>query len=239
MKRLFLLVPMFFILFAGCEERNDINKITLTSQASQMIAGRGNLSKVIATCIQKNGERAPDGTEVLFSTRNFVQHYMRGGRFTEDQVFITSGSGQAETYYIASYVIGTSILTAMVRNAYWDKVVSNEVFIRMLPGPPTQLRIRGFQRQIATDDSEAYYTIIATVTDTAGNHIEVPTLVSFHTTMGSIPSSTMTDSTGKARVRLTPGVITGIAEITATVAGLHGQIEGYTTVQFTAALRGE
>jgi hypothetical protein len=83
-----------------------------------------------------------------------------------------------------------------------------------------------------TGNPDAFSLITATVVDTMNNPVASGTLVSFAATLGAITSNAVTDTAGRASVRLTPGVSSGFSQVTATVAA--GTITGATTVQFVA-----
>lgn len=210
-------------------EQNPIGQITLITGSNDMIAGRGDSTSVTATCLQENGDRAPDGTQVTFTCIR--------GRFTADQVYVSGGIGQAQSFYISGSRSGVDILRAFVvnnRGESVDTVWSNEVLITLRPGSPSRVSVDASPRVLPTNDPNAFSEITATVTDTVSNPVAPGTLVNFVSTLGVIPASAVTDTLGQAKVRLTAGVNSGYAEVTATVQSPAGPIEGRTTVQFVA-----
>lgn len=207
--------------------RNPVATVTLVASAQQMTAGRNDTTTVTATCILANGSFAPEGTLVRFYTNN--------GRFRDAAVPVQGIYGKAENSYIAGSTVGVATLYAEVINADSSVIRSNEVYIRLLPGPPSRITVSANPRQLITGDPNQFSTITALVTDTVGNPVVEGTLVRFETTMGNVaPPTSLTDSTGRATTRLFPGVSAGSAEITATVSTPAGDISGRTTVQFIA-----
>ncbi len=207
-------------------ERNRVSTIFLTAAAAQMRAGSNDSISVRATCILENTDRAPDGTMVHFRAQL--------GYFRPEDVPISGGFGVAESRYFPGNAVGTDILFAFVVNPEGDTVRSNEVTIKLLPGPPNNVRVWANPTQIRTNDPSAFSTITATLSDSSNNPIaEEGILVTFTTTLGTInPPTVTTDEDGDAHAILTPGVEAGIAMVTATVQGPAGPIEGHTTVRF-------
>lgn len=208
------------------KERNPIATISLQAGAIQMTAGRGDSTIVVATCVQENGLRAPDGTLVNFTTNL--------GRFTADQVYVSGGQGRAETYYVAGALAGVAQLVAYVTNPDSSVATSNVVSIVLRPGPPSQIQVRANPTELVTNDPSQYSEITAMVSDTVGNAVDPGTRVTFTTTLGTITNSALTDSSGRAIARLTTGVESGFADIVAEVQGPSGPIQGRTTVRFIA-----
>jgi hypothetical protein len=206
--------------------RNPISIVNLYAQAVQMTAGSGDSTLVTAACVQENGQRAPDGTEVNFKASL--------GLFTNDAVRTTGGTGRAETYYHAPGQTGTAILSAYVINADGDTAMSNDVLITVIPGLPVRVSVESDRASLITNDPNEFATITATVQDTLGNAVRPNTNVSFQTDLGTVAPFAVTDSAGHAQVRLTAGVTAGFATVTATVNGLSGPISAQTTVQFIA-----
>ncbi|MFN3820856.1 MAG: invasin domain 3-containing protein, partial [bacterium] len=207
--------------------RNPVSTVTLVSAAQQMTAGRNDTTTITATCILANGSFAPEGTLVRFYTNN--------GRFRDAAVPVQGIYGKAENSYIAGNTVGVATLYAEVVNADSSVIRSNEVYIRLLPGPPSRITVTANPRQLITGDPNQFSTITALVTDTVGNPVVEGTLVRFETTMGNVaPPTALTDTTGRAICRLFAGVSAGSAEITATVNTPAGDISGRTTVQFIA-----
>lgn len=208
-------------------EQNPVSQISLQAAAQQMIAGRGDSTQVTATCIQENGDRAADGTQVTFMAQI--------GYFVSDQVYVSGGIGTAQTFYVGGQRSGTEVLRAYVVNAAeGDTTWSNEVFITLLPGPPNRVSITANPNFLQTNDPEQYSEIVAVVVDTSGNAVATGTLVNFTATLGQITASAVTDTAGRAKVRLTTGVNSGFSTVTATVNVAGGTIEGITTVEFIA-----
>ncbi|MBM3329064.1 MAG: hypothetical protein FJY67_06265 [Calditrichaeota bacterium] len=209
--------------------RSPVNSVSLRAGAVQMIAGRGDSTAVVATCLLANGAFAPAGTFVIFDVDE--------GRFSSAGVPVVGTSGQAETKYIAGTLVGTAHLTASVTNRPPDsnEVVSNIVEIQLIPGPPSQIRVTTDRPILITNDLRDFATIRALVTDTFGFPVRQGTLVNFTTDLGNLTgSAALTDSTGSAYARLFSGVASGRATVRASVTllGGRGTIYGETVVEF-------
>jgi len=209
-------------------KRDPVKQINLIVGANQLIAGRGDSTSVQATCVQQNGERAVDGTQVTFRCQGIP------GRFTRDQAYIQGGNGQVESFFITPSRSGTALLSAFVVNEEGDSAISNIVPITVLPGPPSRVIVSAIPNTLITNDPNAFSTITVTVTDTFGNPVTAGTQVWFRTNLGIITGSSITDTVGRATARLTPAVRAGIAEITALVRVGADSIFGVATVTFVA-----
>jgi hypothetical protein len=208
--------------------RNPVHEISLISAKAQMTAGSADSSAIRATAILANGAFAPAGTLVQF------QVSQDNGSFSQQAVPV-GNFGVAETQYIAGNIVGTARLQAFVVNDDDSTVYSNEVPIALLPGPPSTVRVTASPIELNTNDPGAFSTVRAAVTDTAGNQVGQGILVRFTTTMGDVTPSAITDSAGIAWGRLTPGVNSGVAEVTGTVTLATGQtVVGTATVTFIA-----
>ncbi|MBM3325498.1 MAG: hypothetical protein FJY65_00735 [Calditrichaeota bacterium] len=210
---------------ASCEvtilEKAPVDRITLMAAASHMIVGRQDSTPVRAACFLMNGDFALNGTLVRFEVDN--------GSFTREVVPVSGNYGVAETQFISGNMIRTAHLQASVVNED-STVYSNIVEIRILPGPPARIRLS------ADGDwtTPGLYFITATITDLFDNPIP-EVFVRFTTTMGYItPPLAITDTLGRARVRLSSGVAAGVAEVTATVGSPTGDIIGRITVNFVS-----
>ncbi|MBM3328774.1 MAG: hypothetical protein FJY67_04760 [Calditrichaeota bacterium] len=211
--------------------RNPVSSVSLRAGAAQMIAGRGDSTAVVATCLLANGAFAPAGTFVIFDVDE--------GRFSSAGVPVVGTSGQAETKYIAGTLVGTAHLTASVTNPPPDsnEVVSNIVEIQLIPGAPTQIRVTTDRPFLTTNDPSTFATISALVMDTLGNPVGAGKLLNFATDLGNIAgASSVTDSGGVATARLFSGVSAGPATVTAThiLPGGAGVISGNVVVTFIA-----
>ncbi len=219
-------------LIDSCEvtisRRNPVADISLTSAKYQMTAASGDTAMIRATAILANGRFASPGTLVRFEVAG------SNGTFDPDAVPV-GAFGVAQTRYTAGNFVGIAVLRAFVVNDNDTAVYSNEVEITLLPGPPNQLRVVASPTELFTGDPNTFSTITAIVTDTAGNAVVAGTLVRFSTTMGDVTASSVTDSDGRALARLTPGVSSGVAEVTGTVTLIGGvTVQGLTTVTFVA-----
>ncbi len=208
--------------------RNPVSSITLTTTKNSLAAASGDTAQIRATAILANGAFASPGT--------LIQFEVGGAGGTMDPPAVPVGAnGVAESRYTAGNFVGVAILRALVINDNDSVIYSNEVNITLLPGPPSGVRLTAFPTELLTSDPQAFSTITATVTDTAGNAVEIGTLVRFTTTMGDVTASAPTGENGIALARLTPGVSAGVAEITGTVTLVGGvTVSGITTVTFTA-----
>lgn len=208
--------------------RNPVSSISLTTTKNQMAAASGDTATIRATAVLVNGAFATPGTLVQFEVTG------AGGTFNPQAVPI-GAFGVAETRYTAGNFVGVAVLAAFVINDNDTAVYSNEVNITLLPGPPNNVRVTANPNELLTNDPNVYSDITAIVTDTAGNAVEQGILVRFATTMGDVTSSSVTGANGIALARLTPGVSSGVAEITATVTLPGGiTVVGLTTVTFVA-----
>jgi hypothetical protein len=206
--------------------RNPISVIDLYAQAVQMTAGSGDSTLISAFCIQENGQRAPDSTEVHFRASI--------GRCDPDVVHVSGGSGRAETHFFAPGRTGRATLMAYVVNADGDTVKSNGCVITILPGLPSRISVTSDRASLVTNDPNEFATITATVQDTLGNPIRPNTYVYFTTTLGTITPSAVLDTTGRASARLYAGAVAGFATVTASVNRAGRSISDEVTVQFIA-----
>ncbi|MDP8239013.1 MAG: Ig-like domain-containing protein [Candidatus Hatepunaea meridiana] len=218
-------------LFASVEitiqERYPVSTIVLVAADEQMSAGSADSSYVCANCFLANLRPAPVGTVVHFEVNN--------GRYTNDIVPVQGVYGKAETYYIAGQRVGTAILRAFVQNG--DSLIySNEFSISLIAGSPTEIRLRTDRNELTTNEPSVYATITATVVDTAGNQVGMGELVSFETTAGSLNNASVTtNDSGRAEVRLSPGVSAAMAIITAKVNGPMGEITKSIPINITSS----
>jgi len=208
--------------------RNPVASISLTTTKNTMSAASGDTATIRATAILVSGAFASPGTLVNFEVSG-------AGGFFDPQSVPVGANGVAETRYTAGNFVGDAILRATVLNDNDTLVVSNEVTIELLPGPPNNVRLTANPSELMTNDPQAFSTITAEVTDTAGNAVEAGTLIRFTTTMGDVTASAVTDVSGRASVRLSPGVSAGVAEVTGTVTLVGGiTVSGLTTCTFVA-----
>jgi len=158
------------------------------------------------------------------------------GQFTSDWVPLGQ-NGTGRTIYIAGNLVGTAVIRAFVRNEDSpDSIVySNEVEITLLAGPPSGIRLTAIPNILYTNHPSAFSTITAFVRDTSGNPVRQGELVSFRTTKGDVMPSALTDTLGRAQVRLTSGVQSGVAVVTGSVTTPTGTISGTATVTFVAS----
>ncbi len=206
-------------------ERNPVSTINLSVNARQLRANSGDSTAVRATCYFGDGSPATEGTEVRFESIY--------GSFTQSVVNITGRSGAANTYYIAGNQVTTDTLIAYVWTPI-DTAVSNEVLVDLISGPAATIVVRAQPTILVTNDPEAFSNITATVLDTSGNPVRQGTFVTFSTDRGTITPSSITDENGDAIARLTPGVESGVAVVTASTQGNSGPIEAQATVTFVS-----
>lgn len=210
--------------------RNPVAAITLTTTKNNMTAASRDTCTIRATAILQNGAFASPGITIYFAVRG------AGGR-CEPPVAIVGANGVAETRYTAGYFVGEVIIVAYIINDDDSIVYSNEIRITLLPGPPSNIRVTASPSELTTDDPQGYSTITATVTDTAGNAVEIGTLVRFRATAGSItPATASTRENGIATTRLSPGNRAGLAIVTGTVTLVGGRtISGTTDVNILSS----
>jgi hypothetical protein len=210
-----------FNLIDSCEvtirPRSLVEAITLVSSKAQMIAGSVDNSRVVATSFLANGAFAHPGTLVHF------QVSQNNGSFSP-QTAIVGNYGVAESIYNAGNFPGVALLSAFVRNDDEQTCFSNEVQLSLLPGPPNLLRLIAYPSELNSADPDAFSTIRAVVSDTAGNAVGSGYLVRFSTTLGEINSAAITDSTGVAYARLIPVMRSGIADVRAWITLPNGQV---------------
>jgi len=208
--------------------RNPVTMLMVTSNKLSMQAASGDTATIRATALLANGNFAPRGTFVNFEVGG-------AGGWCDPSVVPIGRYGVVETRYTCGDFVGTAVIRAYVINDDDSIVYSNEVEIELLPGPPNNIRLTANPGELMTSDPQAFSRIEATVTDTAGNAVEQGTLVRFTTTSGDMTPVAITDATGRATARLTPGVTAGVAEVTGTVTLSGGAtISGVTTVTFVA-----
>jgi hypothetical protein len=174
-----------------------------------------------AICFMRDHEVAPPGIVVHFDTDL--------GRFMSN-IVDTDSMGMARNVYLPPTTPGIAHLIIWVQNPD-SSILSEELEYEFIHGPSNRITVTADPGVIYTDDPSSYSLITATVADTFGNSVGEGKLVNFSTTLGSLNRlAAQTDEHGQAIVQLSPGVLTGVAEVTAVVATATGTISGSTEV---------
>ncbi len=163
------------------------------------------------------GEFVPDGTIIVFqTTKGFFQTFDAIPLGTVVQA--TTTSGVAQTYFNAGTQAGISFLDALIS----DLIVTDSITIH--PGSPINMFLTALDENgielvhpytIPVNSNEVC-TIQAKVQDKYGNLVESGLhSVNFETTLGTIQPAMSPIDSGYAYSEFSPGITSGIAEISA------------------------
>ena len=187
-------------------EMQPIDHITLSVNPENMIAGIDSAS-CIATVFQVNGEFAPSGTTVIFSSDS-------GGAFSPTNVATLNTNGQATVYFKAPNATGITHISAICSG-----ITSNAVECHINAGPPRFLDV-AVDPPILLANIGQTAIVSVSVSDSLGNLVGSGVFVSLTASLGYInPNATTID--GIAVTTYNPGTTAGNAIIAAFV-GIYG-----------------
>ena len=160
------------------------------------------------------GEFVPDGTIIVFqTTKGFFQTFDAIPLGTVVQA--TTTSGVAQTYFNAGTQADVAVISALIS----DLIVTENITIH--PGSPINMFLKalnenGEEQYIIPVNSNEVLTIQAKVQDKYGNLVESGLhSVNFETTLGTIQPTMSPIDSGYAYSEFSPGITSGIAEISA------------------------
>jgi len=187
-------------------EMQPIDHITLSVNPENMIAGVDSAS-CIATVFQENGEFAPSGTTVIFSSDS-------GGAFLPTNVATLNTNGQATVYFKAPNATGITHISATCSG-----ITSNAVECHINSGAPRFLDVT-VDPPILLANSGQTAIVSVSVTDSLGNLVGGNVFVALTASLGYILPNATTYN-GVAVTAYNPGTTAGNAIIAAFV-GIYG-----------------
>jgi adhesin/invasin len=166
----------------------------------------GQTSNIQATVKDIGGNNVADGTEVTFVTSL--------GIFASDTIVKTTTSGVAEAVLTSETIAGTAVITATADSKYdTTEVVFN-------PDPPHAVTVTADPMAIPANGTSTS-AVRATVTDQYDNMVADGVHCYFSTTLGSVSPASDTTLDGVAETTLTSSETSGLANVTATCAGIE------------------
>jgi hypothetical protein len=187
-------------------EEQPINHITLTVNPENMVAGIDSAS-CLATVFQENGEFAPAGTTVSFSSDS-------GGSFSPSNITTLNTNGQGSVYFRAPSAKGITHITATCSG-----VISNSVECHINAGPVGHVYV-AVDPPVLQVNSQQTALVTISVTDSLGNLVGGNVYVALTASLGSIASGVSTVN-GVAVTTFQPGTQAGVAIVTA-YSGIYG-----------------
>ena len=199
----------------------------LLMTANPVVVTADGMSQSILTCEVYDTEGSPssDGTEVYFE----VHPTDTGGTVVSPKMTlggscVTSFTSSTDVGYGEAWIIG-KVYTAT--DSIMDSV---RVFI--YPGPAATIDVWGDSTHVPQDtlnaDAWDHMYVYGRVNDQYGNHLRAGQDVTFSTSLGTITPSSITDTSGIARVVLTSGLNPGDAVLMAR----SGSAIGYGQINF-------
>ena len=185
------------------QETPPIESLTLESPAALNVAQTVELK---ATALNAIGS-VPDGTIVVFST-DFGFFYNSEGGDLGNIVQATTNNGIAKANLNAGTNAGEATITAQIS----DVIDENSMTIN--PGVGSTIALTAEPPIIHVNVGETS-EITAAVSDSYGNWVAEGTGVTFTSSIGNITAFSTTDENGEAFATFSPGVQSGLAEITA------------------------
>ena len=200
----------------------DVGNIYLTVDPNELTADSRSTADVSGRVTNTLGNPITDGTPVNLEIHCSDTLGCEGfGEIVPITVHTDSGNFDAE--FTAGTRVGRVWVIASV------DTVSDSAFIDLIPGEPDSIALDIVPNTIPAD-SFSSATVTASLYDRFGNPVGSGVTVNFSTTLGSLdPTSTTTNSSGRATTYLTSGRTSGIALVHAT----SGSASGEDTVVFT------
>jgi adhesin/invasin len=188
--------------------------INLISDSLSIVASGLTTTRLTAFVLDTEGRPVPDGTPIFFTTTSGI--------------LIPTVTYTADAQASVTLRSAVRVDTAKVVASAGGGVSSDTLRIFFRSGPPASIVLNSVPETIPAD-GESTSTITAYVTDINSNIVSTGTRISFSTTLGTIDTAGWTNNSGNAIVRLTAGVVPGIAQIIAN----SGTAIGNTTVSMT------
>jgi adhesin/invasin len=189
---------------------SDAHSIILSSEPHVLEANGTDTTLIRALVRDEVGNPISDGTVVLFSTTSGVLRYSQR----------TTSGGTATTVLIAPTTSGTATVRADVGNG-----VFSTLDIPINAGAPTLITVTPYNDTL-TADGMSGTEINITVTDAYQNPVPAGQTISLTASIGTIPASVATNTSGQATVTYISGMSPGTASIGATC----GNATGYGTI---------
>ncbi|MGB9561698.1 MAG: invasin domain 3-containing protein, partial [bacterium] len=186
----------------------------LSANPTTLVADGTSQSILTAVVVDSLYRPVSDGIPIFF--------YSFGSGRLERRTVLTSG-GIASVNLTSGTITGKDTVIALL-----TREVADTVIITFVPGPPASIQFTTPPHNIdAGGDTTSF---VVRVLDRFSNPVLAGTRVTFETTLGTITTYAVTDTSGYARGTLTSGTAMGIAFITAR----SGDAIGYVTVNIMA-----
>ncbi len=230
----------------------DVDFIDLSASPTSIDAdGESELTLSAYVTIGGTGAPAPDGTEIYFTSDNGALLPYTGSKYSLSSLRPGKGdlvnSRKATHRTLGMNTSPNSSITAYTESGYarvklrssttagrvectasafsTSDTLSDTTYVTFVAGSPHSIVVTPGRSQIMADGVDTT-KITAQVFDDYGNPVSSGLTVSFSTDKGDLfPSSSLTDSLGKATTMLTSGTISGYARITATCQSASGYTE--------------
>ncbi len=189
--------------------------VTVAANPASIVADGVSTSAITAIVTDQWSNPVTDGTVVTFTTNL--------GSFPTTPYTTMTVDGAATATLTAGTDLGTATVTVSATHAF------SSTAVQFVPGKPYTVTVEADPTSVVADGVSTS-TITATVTDQQSRPVADGTVVTFTTSLGSLPASPYiaTTSNGVATAVLTVGTSTGQAIVTADA----GTAQGQTTVQF-------
>jgi len=194
----------------GTIPTGEVEKITLSTGASEIVADGSTYVAITAEVTDTAGEPMPSGTTIVtfFTTAGDIDPYLvpTPGIQNRVDVTITNSNGIAKARLTSSTKTGEAIIYVMCGGVIADTMV------RFIPGAPAKIEIEAFPDSLAPDETSS---ISATVFDDCNNPVNNIDLT-FIANYGILPDHySRTDADGVTKVAYTaPSLVVGTDTVT-------------------------
>lgn len=187
-----------------------VESVTVTATPSEVVAGYNQTVSIEASATDSYGNMVSDGVKIQFATT-------LGELVTTSAV---TSSGHAQVQLLGGLVAGTAQVTALAPGG-----AKGVVSVTVRPASPAQVTLSATPDELTAGGGAS--RLRAVVTDLYGNFVADGTPVTFSTDLGLIrivggqggqPSLAVPTVSGVAEAELSPGTITGVAQVHASVA---------------------
>ncbi len=192
-------------------EQPPIESIVINPSFSSLVVGE--VVTIMASAETINGN-IPNGTEINFHC-NYGFFQNSEGISIGSSTIIQSNGGYASVQFNTGTITTDSGKITITINE-----MNNDKLFSILPGNPKFMYLKVLnsagEETSNTNVNGEVFTIEAKIEDSYHNFVNAGKAVSFETTLGVIePLTVLTDELGLAKTSFSPGIIAGIAEISA------------------------
>ena len=199
---------------------DNVESISLLPESNTISIGENSTMQIRARILKPNNVPVQDGFPVNFTSIS--------GRISPQTVLTETGDAIAE--YSPPLFIGVDTLQAWI--VADGEIMTAVAAVQITPGIPGRMTLIADPEAIVTGDPDALSNIITNVFDNYGNPVSAGITVSYTTTRGTVRPTAVTDDAGMAISRLTPGVQSGVAVVTASVPAGEDVYRAQVAVEF-------